>query len=354
MFKSLNFIIAALALVLAYAQPYTAYAQTGEKSKSLRPWSDVGRPATANEVRAWDIDVRPDFKGLPAGSGSVVKGEVVWEAQCASCHGTFGESNEVFTPIVGGTSKEDIKKGLVANLRRSDFPQRTSLMKLSSVSTLWDYINRAMPWNAPKSLSVEEVYAVTAYILHLGDILPANYVLSDRNITQVQAMLPNRNGVTTKHGLWEVSAKPDVQGSNCMKDCKVYEQRSQLPEYAKNAHGNLADQQRSIGPVRGVVSPSAGNAANGMGTTATAVKSDGETLAKSANCFACHALDSKLLGPSFKEVANKYRSDSGAASMLAGRVKNGAQGVWGAVPMPANAQLQDESIKQMIQWILRL
>src|SRR5262252_589804 len=70
-------------------------------------YEGVGRPATPAEIAAWDIDVRPDFKGLPPGSGSVQQGQKVWDAKCASCHGTFGESNEVFTPLVGGTTAED-------------------------------------------------------------------------------------------------------------------------------------------------------------------------------------------------------------------------------------------------------
>ena len=81
--------------------------------------------------KAWDIDVRADFKGLPAGSGSVAKGQDVWEAKCANCHGIFGESNEVFSPIVGGTTKDDVRTGRVANLLRPDYPQRTTLMKVS-------------------------------------------------------------------------------------------------------------------------------------------------------------------------------------------------------------------------------
>ena len=81
----------------------------------------MGRPATTKEVAAWDIDVRPDFKGLPAGSGSVEKGQDIWEAKCASCHGVFGESNEVFSPLVGGTTAEDVKTGRVANLTRPIF-----------------------------------------------------------------------------------------------------------------------------------------------------------------------------------------------------------------------------------------
>src|SRR5215470_13480337 len=112
----------------------------------------VGRTATPAEIAAWDIDVRPDFKGLPPGSGSVAKGQQVWESKCASCHGTFGESNEVFAPIVGGTTAEDIRTGRVKALVTGD-TARTTLMKLPTISTLWDYINRAMPWTAPKSLS---------------------------------------------------------------------------------------------------------------------------------------------------------------------------------------------------------
>ena len=71
----------------------------------------VGRDATPKEVAAWDIDVRPDFKGLPPGSGTVAKGQDVWEAKCAQCHGIFGESNEVFNPLIGGTSADDVKTG---------------------------------------------------------------------------------------------------------------------------------------------------------------------------------------------------------------------------------------------------
>ena len=102
-------------------------------------YSGMGRPATPAEVKAWDIDVRPDFKGLPKGQGSVRQGEVLWEAQCASCHGTFGESSDIFTPIAGGTTAEDIKAGRVANLMPgANQPLRTAFMKMSSLSTLWD------------------------------------------------------------------------------------------------------------------------------------------------------------------------------------------------------------------------
>ena len=155
----------------------------------------LGRPATPAEIKAWDIDVRPDFTGLPPGAGSVARGQEVWESRCENCHGAFGESNEVFTPIIGGTTAEDVKTGHVASLRTDTVPQRTTLMKVSELSVLWDYINRAMPWNQPKSLSTDDVYAVVAYILNLGGVVPSDYVLSDKNMQATQNRLPNRNGI---------------------------------------------------------------------------------------------------------------------------------------------------------------
>jgi mono/diheme cytochrome c family protein len=222
-----------------------AFAVHGENA-----FQNVGRKATAAEIAAWDIDVRPDFAGLPKGSGSAKKGEEVWEAKCASCHGAFGESNAVFPPIAGGTTRGDIEAGRVAALTRGE--QRTTLMKLSQVSALWDYINRAMPWNAPKTLSVEEVYAVTAYVLALGNVVPDDFVLSERNIGEVQKRLPNRDGMTRAHGLWEIKGKPDVANTACMKDCPVDARVvSRLPEHAGGAHGDLAAQNRLVGPGRG-------------------------------------------------------------------------------------------------------
>src|SRR5665647_1470645 len=91
----------------------------------------IGRMATPKEVAAWDIDVRPDFKGLPAGSGTVAKGQDIWEGKCAQCHGFFGESGEVFSPLVGGITPEDIKTGHVANLTNRNFPGRTTFMKVA-------------------------------------------------------------------------------------------------------------------------------------------------------------------------------------------------------------------------------
>ncbi|MBL8517535.1 MAG: c-type cytochrome [Betaproteobacteria bacterium] len=307
----------------------------------------VGRPATPAEVKAWDIDVRPDFTGLPKGSGSVALGMKVWDEKCASCHGTFGESNEVFTPIVGGTRPDDIKTGRVKALVTGDYPQRTTLMKLSTLSSLWDYINRAMPWNAPKSLTIEEVYAVTGYILHLGDIVPADFVLSDANIREVQNRLPNRNGKSQLHGLWDVRGKGDVQNAACMKECeKSVTVTSSLPDYARNAHGNLRDQNRLIGPVRGIVTASRGEAARTV-----AAAHPGRALADQHACMACHGVTHKVVGPALNDVKAKYAGKLDAAT-LAANIRKGGVGVWGAVPMPAQTGLSEADAKTLADWIL--
>ena len=120
------------------------------------------------------------------------QGQDVWEVKCAQGHGVVGESNEVFSPLIGGTTNEDIKNGRVANLTRRDFPGRTTIMKVATVSTLWDYINRAMPWTAPKSLTHDEVYAVTAYILNLNNIVDVDSVMNATNLPNVK--MPNREG----------------------------------------------------------------------------------------------------------------------------------------------------------------
>lgn len=323
-------------------------------------FTGIGRVATPAEVAAWDIDVRPDFKGLPKGSGSAEKGQVIWEAKCANCHGTFGESNEIFTPIVGGTSKEDIKNGRVASLNDMKQPQRTTLMKVSTVSTLWDYIYRAMPWNAPRSLSPDDTYALVAFILSLGEIVPDDFVLSNANIADVK--MPNRNGMTTKHGMWTATGKPDVNGSNCMHNCVPFVQiGSTLPSFARDAHGNIADQNRTYGPYRGAdttkppisaLPSSSGLAIVTAAQASSAAPKGPSALFKSENCSACHALNSKLVGPSISEVAKKYEGQNGAQEKLVTKVKMGGAGIWGVIPMPAYPQLSDDDRKALVSWIL--
>ncbi len=328
-----------------------------------KPWSSIGRDATPAEVKAWDIDVRPDFKGLPKGAGSVDMGAGIWEDKCASCHGIFGESNEVFTPIIGGTTAEDIKAGRVQGLidGKSIAPQRTTVMKVATVSTLWDYINRAMPWNAPKSLSADEVFAVTAYLLNLANIVPADFTLSDKNIAEAQQRMPNRNGMVFYEPMWRADGKGDTKNVACMKNCAVNETiHSSLPAFARDAHGNIAEQNRIIGPVRGADTtqpPPKGP----VGSTplpkpvvvaaASGGAADVKALLGANACLACHGIKNKVVGPGFNEVVAKHKGRADLQAYLEGKIKGGGVGVYGSVPMPAQPQLSDADAKTIGQWI---
>ena len=337
-------------LVLAIAGASTA-------AFAFDSYQGVGRPATPAEIKAWDIDVRPDFKGLPKGSGSVDKGQELFEEKCASCHGTFGESNEVFTPLVGGTTKDDMKTGRVKGLSSGELPQRTTFTKVATISTVFDYIQRAMPWTAPKSLKPDDVYAILAYMLNLSEMVPGDFVLSDKNIADVQKILPNRNGMTTNHGMWTGASaakggignggKPDTQNKACMKNCKT-EVRigSTLPDYARTAHGELYDQNRPFGAVRGTKTLGAEAAA------APAAMSPAMDLATKNGCTACHGVNNKIVGPGFNEVQARYKDQTDAEDRLVAKVKSGGQGVWGSIPMPPNGHLKDDDLKTLVKWIL--
>jgi S-disulfanyl-L-cysteine oxidoreductase SoxD len=142
--------------------------------------ADFGRRATPDEIKLWDIDVRPDGKGLPEGGGSVAHGKSVFEENCSGCHGNKGEGG-IKDRLVGG-------QGTLA----SAMPVKTVGSFWPYATTLFDYIHRAMPYQAPGSLSVNDTYAVAAYILSLNGIIAADGKLDKESLPKIQ--MPNRGG----------------------------------------------------------------------------------------------------------------------------------------------------------------
>jgi cytochrome c len=316
--------------------------------------ANLGRPATDGEVAAWDIDVRPDFVGLPSGSGDVWEGEEIWLAQCASCHGDFGDSNEIFAPLVlGNITEEDIATGRVASLT-DPAVTRTTLMKVPTLSTLWDYIYRAMPWNAPKTLSPDEVYGLVAYLLNLGYLVEDDFVLSDTNMAETQARMPNRNGMSLDHGMWSVSGLPDVSGSSCITDCDVaITVTSSLPAYAMNAHGNLAEQVRGWGPYPGLWTETVTDAEPAQIARASDVAEVAmapEAALSAGGCSGCHQMAGQLVGPGFDAIRARYAGQEHAA-YLRDKIVNGGAGVWGAMPMPPMPTMADDALQQIVAWL---
>ncbi len=141
---------------------------------------DFGRPATPAEIALWNIDVQPNGKGLPEGSGTVSQGKIVYANNCAACHGVNGQ-NGIKDRLVGG-------QGTLA----SSDPVKTIGSYWPYATTLFDYIRRAMPYQAPESLTVDETYAVTAYLLSLNGISLKDDKLDKQSLPKVQ--MPNRDG----------------------------------------------------------------------------------------------------------------------------------------------------------------
>ncbi len=144
-----------------------------------RPY-DLGQIAQPAQIAGWNIDVSPDGAGLPPGQGSVSRGKVIFDANCAACHGELGQGG-LADRLVGGIGTLNTAK-----------PIRTVGSFWPYATTLYDYVHRAMPFNAPQSLTPDEVYAVSAYILYLNHIIPQDAVLNKATLPKVK--MPNRNG----------------------------------------------------------------------------------------------------------------------------------------------------------------
>lgn len=140
----------------------------------------LGRDATPEEVAAWDIDVRPDGAGLPEGRGDVATGEALFIEQCAVCHGDFAEGVDRWPVLAGGQST-----------LKDDRPVKTVGSYWPYLSTVWDYVHRAMPFGNAQSLTDDEVYAMTAYILYSNDLVDDDFELSHENFAEVR--LPNED-----------------------------------------------------------------------------------------------------------------------------------------------------------------
>ena len=168
-----------------------AFAQT--------PSTGLGRAPTATDLAVIDIDVRPDGRGLPPGSGSAEQGKAVYAARCAACHGPTGREgpNDI---LVGG-------QGSLSTAR----PLKTVGSYWPYATTLWDYINRAMPFPAPHSLTADQVYAITAYILNLNNLVPNDFVADRNSLPKVK--MPNHDAF-----IWK-DPRPDTASKACMTNC---------------------------------------------------------------------------------------------------------------------------------------
>jgi cytochrome c len=187
------------AVLLTLSSPVLAQATKGAPRNY-----GIGHPATAEQIAGWDIDVRPDGQGAPSGRGSVKDGEKVYMDRCAACHGEFGESAGRWPQLAQG-------KGTLA----SHDPVKTVGSYFPYLSSVFDYIRRAMPFGDAESLSNDELYAVMAYVLNLNDIVDDKFVLSKETWGQVK--MPNQGGFYDDDR--EQTEKAFWNPNPCMQNC---------------------------------------------------------------------------------------------------------------------------------------
>ncbi len=173
----------------------------GALANSSKPAVSFGTPITEADVAAWDIDVQtPTGKGLPAGSGTAAQGKELFDAQCVACHGADAGGGSQYGSMVGGVGS------FVTEKRRL-----TPGSMYPYAPILFDYIKRAMPMTAPQSLSNDEVYALTAYIYALNELVAEDAVLDAASLAAIE--MPNRDGFI-------VDDRPDAAAVRCMDDCE--------------------------------------------------------------------------------------------------------------------------------------
>lgn len=165
----------------------------------------LGRPALPEEIAAWDVKIMPDGRGLPEGSGDVWTGDEVFGEHCAVCHGDFAEGIGNWPKLAGGADTLD-----------RDDPLKTVGSYWPHLSTVFDYVNRSMPFGNAQSLSPDDVYAIVAYILYSNNLVDDDFELSHENFMDVE--LPNAGGfivddrAVTEYAVWH--------GEPCMQNCK--------------------------------------------------------------------------------------------------------------------------------------
>lgn len=164
-----------------------------------------GVKPTTKEIAGWDIDIRPDGKGLPVGSGTYEEGEEIFQEQCAQCHGEFADGGGGrYPPLVGG-SPEDLSQE--ANPGQ---PEKTIGSYWPYASTVFDYIKRAMPFGDAQSLTDDQVYALTGFLMTENDLHDEDQPMDAKALMAIK--MPNEGGFFD-------DPRPDVKNVHCMKDC---------------------------------------------------------------------------------------------------------------------------------------
>ena len=286
-----------------------------------------GKSATKKQIAGWNTDIRYDGHGAPDGEGSVEDGEGLYEAKCALCHGSFGEGEGRWPKLSGG-------EGTLTDQLTSR-PEKTVGSYWPYVGTLMDYIYRAMPYNTPKSLSPNEAYAITAYVLSLNDIVDDDFVLNKKTIKSI--VMPNA-------GNFIPDPRPDTQNTVCMKNCKK------------------ADEIKLMEHVKGVTPSDSSDIAD-LSSTAVTGESKAVLLSErgraggilyDGKCSVCHANGvggAPKIGALERDRWNARISKG--LNVLVDRAIKGYEGETGIMPAKGGfVDLSDNEIQNIVMYML--
>lgn len=287
---------------------------------------NVGSVATVEQIAGWDIDVRPDGHGLPDGGGTPADGEDMYDEKCSSCHGTFGEGEGAWPKLIGE----------VSSIRTGINPEKTVGTFWASPSTLIDYIHRAMPFTAPQSLSWDETWAISAYILYLNDIIEdEDFEFNRASFFSIK--MPNA-------GHFIADQRPDVQAIRCMKNCKD--------------PNNIKIKTALLGYASGAEDADQIEAAQQAGTDektpqAKAIPHRGKAVYQQA-CGLCH--EQGIAGaPKISDKEDWQQRLNKGEKTLIDHAINGFQGSTGIMP-PKGGQmhLSDEEVRMSVLYLLNV
>ena len=311
---------------------------------TLKGGYSYGRQATANELKAWDKDLMPDGTGFPEGSGSVEEGEELYEAKCVSCHGDFGSGGGGYPALSKGNAA-DLQKTLTNNRWKdpeAEGPTRVFGSYWPYVSTMWWYIKDGMPHPKSKTLTDDEVYALTAYMLNINEIeidgeeVDEEYVLDREKMMKV--VMPNVNGF-----------EPNVDGPNALNDVRAY---YAVPENfgakkVKSSERCMTDCQKETAKVVRVQNGGISEFNPPMSIVRSLPRGEAEAIDPKQeyanNCAMCH---DSYLDPGSSDWAAYTAKGMDAV------YKNGMNGTEGGMPPKGGSALSDSDFKLVVDYII--
>jgi cytochrome c len=317
---------------------YTAY-KVNEQLNTFK--YNAGRAPTKEEIVAWDIDVRPDGIGYPKGSGNVDDGDELYSSKCSMCHGDFGAGGKGY-PVLSGGEHEGLKHQLLDVQAGDEPPEKTIGTYWPYASTLWWYIKTAMPFTAPMSLSDDDVYAITAYLLNVNEVtFPDGSDIEELNQDNIKTIvMPNANGFY-----------PDIRGNDAKDNLKSFMGDPKNYGKGKRCMSNCIKGDVPVvkieNEITGVKPPysTERNLPNQKGGGNS--KSKGQVLYEN-NCNSCHS--NAAIAPKIGDKDGWKDKISQGKSILYNHAING----FGGMPPRGGTSLDDKSIKLIVDYIIKV